>query len=132
MILLDTHVVVWAFDDPKRLIPAPVRTRLEREALALSPFVRLELQYLHEIGKLDASPLKILEELTTRLEIAVTDPPSALVCQVAEALTWTRDPFDRFICAQAAATGTPLVTKDRIIREHLSLAWWENGSAAGN
>lgn len=130
--LVDTHVVVWLFDDPKRLIPAPVRIRLEREALALSPFVRLELQYLREAGKLETPHHKIIDELTSRLEIAVTDPPSALVCRAAESLTWTRDPFDRLICGHAVATATPLVTKDRHIREHLPLAWWANGAATGD
>jgi PIN domain nuclease of toxin-antitoxin system len=124
VILLDTHVVVWLYEDPQRLIPTPVRQRLEEEPLALSPFVRLELEYLSEVGKLSVPPQTIVDELTPKLELALTDPPAALVCQAALGLSWTRDPFDRLLSAQALATATPLVTKDRTIREHLSLAWW--------
>lgn len=124
MILLDTHLMVWLYQDPHTLIPSPVRRRLEAEPLGLSPFVRLELQYLSEVGKLTVSPETIVDELTPKLELAWTDPPAALVCQAALAMSWTRDPFDRLISAQATATGTPLVTRDRTIRKHLPLAWW--------
>lgn len=126
MILLDTHVVVWLYEDPGRLIPEPVRERLEADPLALSPFVRLELQYLHEVGRISVPPQAIVDELTPTLELVLTDPPSALVCHTATELSWTRDPFDRLISAHALATRTALVTKDRTIREHLPYAWWES------
>lgn len=124
MILLDTHIVVWLYEDPQRLIPSQVLQRLNDEPLALSPFVRLELQYLYEVKKVAVPAQSIIDDLAPKLEMALTDPPSALVCQVATTLDWTRDPFDRLICAQAVATGTALVTKDRMIRKHVSLAWW--------
>lgn len=124
MILIDTHIVVWLYGDPERLIPAPVRARLDSEPLALSPFVRLELQYLLEVGKLSVAPQVILDDLAPKLELTFTDPPSALICQVAAGLHWTRDPFDRLISAQAIATAMPLITKDRRIRRELPLAWW--------
>lgn len=126
MILLDTHVVVWLYEDAERLIPSQVRQRLNDEPLALSPFVRLELQYLYEVGKLSVPAQTIVDDLTPALELTHTDPPSALVCQVATGLEWTRDPFDRLISAQAIATETALATKDRTIREHVPLAWWAN------
>ncbi|HZD68780.1 MAG TPA: PIN domain-containing protein [Actinomycetes bacterium] len=128
MILLDTHVVLWLYEDPQQLIPPQVRQRLDGEPLALSPFVRLELQYLFEVGKVSVPAQTIVDELVPSLELALTDPPSALVCQVATELGWTRDPFDRLISAQAIATGTPLATKDRTIREHVPLAWWAGAS----
>jgi len=124
VILLDTHVVVWLYEDPRTLIPSPVRQRLEAEQLGLSPFVLLELQYLSEVGKLSVAPQAIVDELTPKLELAWTDPPAAMVCQAALAMSWTRDPFDRLISAQATATDTPLVTKDRTIRKHVPIAWW--------
>ena len=128
MILLDTHVLVWLYEDPRRLIPAPVRQWLEEESLALSPFVRLELEYLSEVGKLSVPPQTIVDELAPKLELVLTDPPTALICQAALGLSWTRDPFDRLLSAHALATGTPLVTKDRTIREHLALARWPGSS----
>jgi PIN domain nuclease of toxin-antitoxin system len=35
-----------------------------------------------------------------------------------------RDPFDRLLSAHAVVAGIPLVTKDRVIRRNLPLAWW--------
>jgi PIN domain nuclease of toxin-antitoxin system len=122
--LLDTHIVVWLYDDPDRLVPAAVRERLNAEPLALSPFVRLELQYLYEVGRVSVPAQAIVDELGPKLELVLTDPPSAQICQAATGLGWTRDPFDRLIAAQAVISGDTLVTKDRIIRTHLPLAWW--------
>jgi PIN domain nuclease of toxin-antitoxin system len=124
VILLDTHVVVWLYQDPERLIPPLVRERLDAEQLALSPFVRLELQYLYEVGRVSVPAQAIVDEVAPKLELTLTDPPSAQVCQAAAQLSWTRDPFDRLISAQAITSRTNLVTKDRVIREHLPLAWW--------
>ncbi len=99
---------------------------MDTEQLALSPFVRLELQYLYEVGKVAVPAQAIIDELAPKLELVLTDPPAAILCQVATTLDWTRNPFDRLISAQAVAAGTTLVTKDRVIREHLPLAWWAN------
>jgi len=39
-------------------------------------------------------------------------------------LSWTRDPFDRVITAQAATDGSSLITKDEIILHHYENAVW--------
>ena len=38
--------------------------------------------------------------------------------------TWTRDPFDRLIVAQAQAEGASLVTADKLIRKHFARSVW--------
>lgn len=38
--------------------------------------------------------------------------------------TWTRDPFDRTITAQAARVGAFLLTRDETIRRHYAAAVW--------
>lgn len=48
----------------------------------------------------------IVDELAPKLEMVLTDPPSAQICQAATALDWTRDPFDRLLCAQAIISST--------------------------
>src|SRR5262245_24151105 len=103
--------MVWLYEDPERLIPAPVRDRLNGEPLALSPFVRLELQYLYEVRKISVPAQAIVDDLAPKLEMVLTDPPSAQICQTATALDWTRDPFDRLISAQALTSEITLVTK---------------------
>ena len=50
MVFLDTHVAVWLFAEVDR-IPAPLRSFLDRSDLFVSPMARLELAFLHEIGR---------------------------------------------------------------------------------
>ena len=38
--------------------------------------------------------------------------------------SWTRDPFDRIIVAQAALRRTSLITKDAVIRADYNRALW--------
>jgi PIN domain nuclease of toxin-antitoxin system len=124
MILLDTHLLVWLYAGLVSRIPATVQRRLNREQLALSPFVRLELGYLYEIGRIKAPADAVVDELRARLELVVADVAAASVCEAALAFTWTRDPFDRLLAAHATVSGLTLVTKDESIRRHLPLAWW--------
>ena len=39
--------------------------------------------------------------------------------------SWTRDPFDRLIAAQALVSGERLLTRDRLIRANCSWAFWD-------
>lgn len=126
MIHLDTHVVAWLYAkaDAAR-IPAAVRARLESETLAVSPMVRLELALLREIGRLTDPPGRILDELARAIGLAVDGSPFADVVNAAESLSFTRDPFDRIIGAQAIVAGAKLATADRGLRQHLEVALWE-------
>lgn len=124
MILLDTHVVVWLYADPVELIPAKVRTKLDAGRLGLSPFVCVELQYLYESKRITVEPAVIIDDLVPKLEIVRTDPPAAAVCRTATGLSWTRDPFDRLLSAEALTSQATLLTKDRTIRKNLAAAWW--------
>ena len=124
MILLDTHLVVWLYAGLLDRIPSAVQARLNREQLALSPFVQLELAYLYEVARVTAPAQAVVDELTARLELTVADVSAAAVCTAALGLTWTLDPFDRLLAAHATATALPLVTKDETLRQHLRLAWW--------
>ena len=40
------------------------------------------------------------------------------------ALSWTRDPFDRLIVAQAAVRDARLITKDRVLRKRYGASLW--------
>jgi len=123
---LDTHVVVWLYAGEHDRIPAGIRERLAVEPLRVSPTVRMELTYLHEIGRLAAPAARILDELEH--SIALTEDATAFgaVVRAAETLTWTRDPFDRLIAAQALVSFSTLVTKDDNIRQALgTYAVWD-------
>lgn len=86
--------------------------------------VRLEMHYLHEIGRLVPTPFTVIEGLTGPLPLSVGDPSFQQVIAAAEEERWTRDPFDRVIVAQARLAKAPLVTRDRRIHQHYEDAVW--------
>lgn len=121
---LDTHVVVWLYAGAVEKIPGVVRDRLETDELLISPAVVLELQYLFEIRRVTEPASAVVTDLEGRLGLRVSDTPFHDVVAVAVGLTWTRDPFDRLIVAQALAERAPLVTADSSIRKHFEAAVW--------
>lgn len=122
---LDTHVVVWLYNGNAELFPAPARRRIEAEPVCISPMVALELQYLHETGRLDVASHVVVADLRGRIGLGVSETSFAQIVSVAPTLTWTRDPFDRLIVAHATAEAAPLLTRDRRIRAHYADAVWD-------
>ena len=121
---LDTHAAV-ALEEGAREVFGPASVDLlERAALFVSPIVRLELEFLAEIGRLTVEPDEILGGLASKLGIVQSDDPMAAVVAEAMNLTWTRDPFDRLLVATAALHRAPLITNDQNIREHFPDAVW--------
>ena len=124
MILLDTHLVIWLYAGEVSRIPPLVQQRLEREDLGISPVVRLELQLLHETGRINLLPAEILDDLRQRIGLVTVDVSLSAVVEAAVAISWTRDPFDRLIVGQAMACGLSLITADRSIRQQFKQAVW--------
>jgi PIN domain nuclease of toxin-antitoxin system len=123
LIHLDTHVVAWLFmGDRKRL--QPVSKTLEGSDLAISCIVPLELQYLFEIGRATEPAETVISDLVGRLGLRMSEAPFARVAREAVRQSWTRDPFDRLIVANALVENLPLLTFDENIRAHCSLAFW--------
>lgn len=86
--------------------------------------VELELTYLHEVGRLAAPTREVLAALSPALELTVSTAPFDRIVAAASALTWTRDPVDRLIAANALADGCGLLTRDETMRRHLPGARW--------
>lgn len=124
MILIDTHVAAWLYQGPSTQLTPAVRERLSREQIGLSPFSRLELQYLYERGRTREPADQVVANLARRLGVVTVDVSATAVCNAAAGLSWTRDPFDRLLAAHATAQGLILVTRDATMRQHLPLAWW--------
>jgi len=117
--------VGWLYEGVDRRIPSGVRALLDTEEPFVSPIVELELAYLHEVGRVTEPPSAPLNALRGSIGLQVADVSLAALTQAALGLSWTRDPFDRMIAAQAIVSGAPLVTADRTLLEHLPLATWE-------
>jgi len=87
--------------------------------------VLLELAYLYEIKRIIRPPLALLNQLETQLGLKLCHHPFPAVIQIALLETWTSNPFDRVIVAQARANGyAALVTSDDKIREHYPNTVW--------
>ncbi len=124
MIHLDTHVVVWLYAGDTRQFPPRVAARIEAESLAVSPIVALEIDFLREIGRVNVAGAVMVDDLARSIGLSVLDTALGAVTAAATPLTWTRDPFDRLIVANALAEGAALLTRDKTIRRHCRTAIW--------
>ena len=121
---LDTHVVIWLYQKDEERISSLARELIESRDLLVSPMVLLELEYLLETGKTKAEAAEIYDYLHDTLQIDVCSKPFGAVVKKAIGMKWTRDPFDRFITAQAALGESTLLTKDDTIRTNYANAVW--------
>ena len=124
MIHLDAHVALWLYLQDAGRIPAAVRRRIDAEDLLVAPTVVLEMEYLHEIGRLTDPTAAVVASLSAGAGLQVSKASFAACVDVALDLTWTRDPFDRLIVGAAVAERAPLVTADRVVREHHAGCLW--------
>ena len=126
VIYLDTHVVAWLYAWGGEAVPASAVKLIEcAHEVRISPMVRLELQYLYEIGRVGRPSGPVLDALGAALGLTVCRAAFSAVVREAEAHDWTRDPFDRLIVAQAALRDAPLLTKDATIHAHYAKAVWD-------
>ncbi len=124
MIYLDTHVLVRLFLGEVDTLGKAARKAIEEDELLASPAAVLELEFLHEIGRLKPSASKVLATLRSEIGLEVCSLPFREVVDHALRENWGRDPFDRLIVGNAKAAGAVLVTKDERIRRHYPRAIW--------
>jgi PIN domain nuclease of toxin-antitoxin system len=121
---LDTHVVIWLFGGERHRLSSAATEQIRNEELLVSPAVVLELQLLHEIKRLKAVAFKVIERLSSEIGLTVCGLPFTSVLEHAVKQSWTRDPFDRLIVAQASSNDAALVTKDQEIRGNYRRSIW--------
>jgi PIN domain nuclease of toxin-antitoxin system len=118
VIMLDTHIAVALYEGRTAGVQASTRRAIDREPATISPAVLLELELLHEIGRLRVGALPIARYLGDQLAIRIAGERFADVATEALSLGFTRDPFDRLIVAHAALLRAPLVTLDASLRRY--------------
>ncbi|MGC9947463.1 MAG: type II toxin-antitoxin system VapC family toxin [Bryobacteraceae bacterium] len=124
VIYLDTHVLIYIGAGEVNRLGVAARKAIDRDDLLVSAASVLELELLHEIGRLKPTASKLVSTLATDIGLRVCDLPFRTIVDQAIAEDWTRDPFDRLIVANAKAAGAVLVTRDERIRGHYSRALW--------
>ena len=116
-LLLDSHALLWALHDPKRLhAKATAAITSPRSTVFFSAASAWELEIKAQRGKL-VLPEGWLEaaEETGFIHLPVT----AAEARESARLEWHHaDPFDRMLVAQAQIHALTLVTKDPLIRPY--------------
>lgn len=124
MTYIDTHVAVWLHAGRRDLISASALEILSDEPALVSPAVLLELQFLHEIGRITVPGEDVATALNAQFDIRLCPLPFPVIARAALTQSWTRDPFDRLIVGHALAGERNLLTKDNVIHEHFPGARW--------
>jgi PIN domain nuclease of toxin-antitoxin system len=125
VVYLDTHAVVWLYSGLTEKFSARGVAAIESRDVLVSPIVLLELQYLHETGRVHQRPEAVISALEDAVGLRVCELSFHKVVLESVSLTWTRDPFDRIIAAQAGLRKSQLLTKDRTILSHCKYAFWD-------
>lgn len=116
-LLLDTHVLLWWLDDPKRLSRAARRAIQDgSNPVYISAAVAWEITIKKALGKLDApDDLEDAIEANRFLSLPITIPHALAVRSLPH---HHRDPFDRILIAQALHEGFRLVNRDSEIAKY--------------
>jgi PIN domain nuclease of toxin-antitoxin system len=122
---LDTNVVVWLAQGSLENLSARATALLETATLLVSPMVLVELEYLHEAGRIRLAARDIQRKIEHELGVRLCDLPFSLIVSAALDESWTRDPFDRLIVAHAKANGfASLISADEEIARHYPRTVW--------
>ena len=116
--------MVWLYAGQIEKLSEKARSGINENDIYVSPIVSLELQYLLEIKRITPKPQTVISALSESIGLNVCDKNFYQIVQCAQQYSWTRDPFDRIIVAQAGLNDNILVTKDQTILTHFEHAVW--------
>ena len=112
--LLDTHFVLWLLVGSPQLKKYPWLA--DRRPWSISPVSLLEIQFLHEIGRLRVDRSALAEALAVDPRFVIDDISLSVLIDSAVTVEWTRDPFDRLLVAHSLARRLEFCSADRLIR----------------
>lgn len=112
-ILLDTHLLLWAVAEPRKLPPG-ARKRIEEADVFVSAASLWEVSIKAVLGKLAADPAELLAEIEPAgfTLLPITGEHAAAVAKLPAVHA---DPFDRMLVAQAKTEPLLLLTNDAVL-----------------
>lgn len=117
--VIDTHFLLWIAVGDHRLDEFPWIDAYG--PWGVSPVSFLEIAFLHEVGKLRVDIDAFRTAVSDDPRFVVDEVPLLNLISRALPLNWTRDPFDRLLCAHSAARRKPFITMDRRVRQNHEL-----------
>ena len=126
-LLLDTHALIWAANEPERL-PDAVRTAIEDpdNRIWISAVSAIEVAIKFRIGKLEGA-----NELAEQFEKVIAGfgfeqmPISVAHASLAGLLPFEhRDPFDRILIAQSQIEQYSLVSNETLFDQFGVIRFW--------
>ena len=122
MVLLDTHTLLWMFDDVKQLSEQAMETlRKEELCVSIASFWEMAIKASLPVEKRRLNmkvSIRTLADICSKNQIEILSlTPND--CERLRSLPHIHDdPFDRMIIAQAMERGIPLVTRDQRIWQY--------------
>ena len=126
-LLLDTHTLLWAAADDKRVPPRVYALlRAQQNRLFLSAASVWEIVIKHGTGRLHLpdTPGRFLRRC---LDLFALEPVSVTfehTLQVETLPDYHRDPFDRILIAQAQLEGLAILTNDKAFANYPIATLW--------
>ena len=112
-LLLDTHVLLWALDDPARL-GRKTRSLIERSEALVSVATLWEISIKAGLGKLKIEPRHVFDAIEpSGFDLLPVQATHAL--EVFSLGAVHGDPFDRLLVAQAMSERITLLTFDQAL-----------------
>ena len=125
IVYLDTNVITWLSQNKMNRISSEAQWVMRTADLLMSPMVLIELQYLYEIGRTKLPARDVQLKLAHETAVRMCDLSFPKVVDIAVHESWTRDPFDRMIVANAKANGLAyLISADEQIAKYYPRTIW--------
>lgn len=123
MIYLDTNALIWLHTKKSSAFSPKILGLIESCEVITGEINLLELEFLHEIGRINYSGVSICNSLKSSINLQLIGMSSEVILKALD-IKWTRDVFDRLTVAGAMTLGTKLITKDANILDNFDLAVW--------
>jgi PIN domain nuclease of toxin-antitoxin system len=125
-ILLDTHTIIWLFDEPEKLsAKATSLIKNEQNNRLISIASLWEVAIKTNLSKLDLKlPFMQWEEEISQYNFIILDITFSHLAYYSTLPLLHKDPFDRILISQANTDNLTIVTKDeKIIQYNVQTIW---------